>query len=125
MKMNSCLSATKLVVRCMDRHISAAETKLDSAEVRLMNCGELRKIENGFDSKIESLVVSKMVELRRQTLSSMQADLSEMQAAHAPLRYTRAVQLRATLKHLDDVNALADKVCDAKAFQGLFAASSN
>ena len=56
---------------------------------------------------------------------SMRAELAESQADKAPLRYTRAIQLRAALKHLDDVTVLSDKVCDANEFRTLMGAASN
>lgn len=108
----------KSALVCMNRELRNAETLLDSAEVRMFNCAELRKIEKAADPvAITQLVASRRDQLRERAQSQFKAELES--SGQVGPRKTREIELRATLNHLDAVSKLNKKVCDPQAFTAL------
>ena len=106
----------------MNRFLDRAWAKLDAAETRLMNCGELRKQQNNNEPSIEGFVVSKMYKLRQ--AGSQELNMSLAVNGKVSRRMTQEIELRSMMKNTQAVTAFADKVCDASEFQRAFAESA-
>jgi hypothetical protein len=118
-----CLKAAH-PLRCMSQQLEEAELRVDSAEVRLLNCRELRKFDTSLDKNVvDALVTGQMYQLRFKETQSFNAALAAM--GPASKMKTKEAELRATLTHLNSVSALGSKVCNASAFASLYAAAQN
>lgn len=110
----------KSALACMNKEITQAETRLDSAEVRLFNCAEMRKLQKaGEPSFIDALVRARKNQLVTKAETSLKTEL-EVAGKIGP-RQTREIQLRATLNHLTAVEKLGNKLCSADAFAKMMA----
>lgn len=120
--LNRCVATSKHVVGCMTRVLERAWAKLDASETRLMNCGELRKMQNNNEPSIEAFVVSKMYKIRQEGSQDLQASLNA--SGKVSSRMSLEIELRSLLKNTKVVTEFGDKVCDANEFQRAFAESA-
>ncbi len=124
MMIKSHCAASKHPLRCMNAQLDAAELRVDSAEVKLLNCRELRKFDLSMDKNmIDTVVTGRMYQLRFKETQTFNAALAS--AGQVSKLETKEIELRATLAHLDAVNELSAKVCSASEFAKLYASSKN
>lgn len=104
----------------MNRELNAAELRVDSAEVRLLNCRENRKFDVGLDKNvIDALVTGRMYQLRFKATQTFNANLAA--AGRVSRLKTREIEIRANLDHLAAVSALNSIVCSAPEFAKMYA----
>jgi hypothetical protein len=107
-------------VKCMNAELNRAELAVDSAEVKLMNCGQIRKFDRTLAPEtIDAFVTGRLYQLRFKATQSFNKEVAK-EGARGKLKM-REIELRATLNHLNTVSVLAAKVCDAQAFQRIYA----
>lgn len=115
-----CLDQGKQVLRCMDRALNTAELQVDSKEVKLLNCREIRKFDRTIDPQlIDAFVTGRMYQLRFKETQTFNAELAS--AGSVSKVKTIEIEMRATFKHLNAVSALADKVCNKAEFEKIYA----
>jgi hypothetical protein len=115
-------AASKHPLRCMNRELNAAELRVDSAEVRLLNCRENRKFDVGLDKNvIDALVTGRMYQLRFKETQTFNANLAA--AGRVSRMKTKEIEIRATIDHLGAVSALNSIVCSAPEFAKMYAAA--
>jgi hypothetical protein len=120
---NRC-AASKKPVRCMNIQLNDAELRVDSAEVRLLNCREIRKFDTSLDATaVDSLVTGRMYMLRFKETQNFNAQLAR--SGRLSKMQTKELELRATIAHLKAVLALDEKVCSATEFAKLYEAAKS
>jgi hypothetical protein len=111
-----CATHGKKTLRCMKLEIAKAANDVDTTETKLLNCRESRKFENQAQAQsIEAHVNGLMFQLRYKATQGFNKEV----AASAPKTrlQAREIELRAILKHANEVSSLADYVCSAQAFE--------
>ncbi len=116
---NFCISKTKHPGACMDRSADHALAKLESQETRLLNCGQIRKSEAGGDLGVETFVTSNFYRMRNNANAGLKKTLAT--SGRITRLEHREITLRAMLKHSRNLQRFADKVCDAKEFDAIYA----
>ena len=115
-----CASLKKHALKCINLEITKAETELDSAEVKLMNCAQIRKFDREVaPASLDAFVVGRMYQLRFKATQAFNAEMAT--AGRANRMKTHEIELRATLNHLNAARSLASKVCSAPKFKALYA----
>ena len=112
-------AVSKRPLHCMDLQIENAEVRIDSAEVRLFNCGEIRKFDSSLDKKtVDSLILGYRTQLRFKGTQAFNAELTN--AGRVSKFKIKEIELRATMSHLEALSALDSKVCSASGFSQLY-----
>lgn len=114
-----CAAKPKYKLGCMNRELDLAWTKMDSAEVKILNCGQMRKMESLAPAMTEALIMSKLGQIRTESDFNIRRELTV--AGQVGPRATRTMQLREMMKRTKKTNALAELVCDKSQFTGLMA----
>jgi hypothetical protein len=110
-------------LKCMNLELSRAETELDSVEVKLLNCAQLRKFDGEVaNATIDAFVTGRMYQLRFKATQSFNAEMASALEGHSFVKRmkTHEIELRATLNHLNAAESLASKVCSAPKFKALY-----
>jgi hypothetical protein len=113
------LSSRKSAIRCMDRFLDRMDIEVGNVETRIMNCGELRRIENFENGEnVRAKVVGEMRKLRQIQEDQIANNIMEVSKSGVKVgpRKMKEIELRAAEMHSKSAEKLADLVCSKHAF---------
>lgn len=121
------LAKRKSAVKCLDRFLDRLDIEVGNVEVRIMNCGESRRLENlEQGERVRSLVVGKMTELRQANDAAVDQAVRDEERAGRTVgpRKMKEFELRALEAQGHQARKLADLVCSKQAFAMLLERSN-
>lgn len=114
------LSKRKSAVKCLDRFLDRMDIEVGDVETRIMNCGELRRLENFENGEvIRSVVVGEMNSLRAAQKNAIELGVQEIERVGGKVgpRKLKEIELRTAEAHSKKARKLADLVCSKVAFE--------
>ncbi|MEK7356604.1 MAG: hypothetical protein AAB250_09155, partial [Bdellovibrionota bacterium] len=114
------LSKRNSAIRCLDRILDRTDIEVGNIETRLMNCGEIRrleKLEKG--EEIRKVVIAEMMKLRAAQTTAIEQNVRDEVKAGVKVgpRKMKEIEIRAADAHGRSVEKLADLVCSRTAFE--------